>query len=559
MKKISSLINNLVLYLDRYPLLFLIIIVFFGLVLRTINLKDNIIFAYDQARDAQRVYDILFNKHLKIVGPETDIPGVFNGPLLYYILLPIYAFSNFNPNIAALCFVFMNLTAVIFLYILSKILLNNKKTGLIAAFLWSISYEQMNFSRFISNASLMSIATILFFLGLAIYLFSKREVIGLMISVIGLSAAIHFNFYLVYLIIFYPIFLVILKKMPKLLHILMAVVLLIILLSPFIIAELKFHFMGIKSLANYFLHQSKTYSSQHNVFAYISENARRYYDRLSEAIDFSFFSFGKFIGIIIFGIFIERLFALKVEKRRLTFLLIWAFSTAPLFLFRSGVLYGAVINSSIFAPLTLIFAAGIYSLFKIRHPIGFIFFVLVITSNFFLLSSENFHSNKIFAMQPLTLSTEKQLIDYTYKSAGNKPFSICGVTNPLFINTLWSFNYHTYGNSTYGYKPTWSGQKQVLNQNFLEDDRARNQIHYLIIEPPGGIPEYARLGTIYLEDRTTQLVEEKKFGDIAIQKRLRTDDKKLLRDTQSLVPVQKQFIENLVSNIDPRYHCSIEY
>ncbi|MFH0773509.1 MAG: hypothetical protein V1922_04325, partial [bacterium] len=97
-----------------YFLLFLILCVAF--LVRTINFKDNILFAYDQARDAQRVYNMVYKGDLKIVGPETDIPGIFNGPLLYYVLAPVYFFSNFNPNVAALLFVLINVGTILLVY-----------------------------------------------------------------------------------------------------------------------------------------------------------------------------------------------------------------------------------------------------------------------------------------------------------------------------------------------------------------------------------------------------------------------------------------------------------
>lgn len=97
-----------------YFLLFLILCVAF--ILRFINLKDNILFAYDQARDAQRVYNMVYKGDLKIVGPETDIQGIFNGPLLYYVLTPVYFFSHFNPNAAAFFFVLINGATIILVY-----------------------------------------------------------------------------------------------------------------------------------------------------------------------------------------------------------------------------------------------------------------------------------------------------------------------------------------------------------------------------------------------------------------------------------------------------------
>jgi hypothetical protein len=57
------------------------LIISLALFLRLNNL-GRISFSYDQARDAFFAQDIL-NGDLKIVGPPTDIQGVFHGPLYY--------------------------------------------------------------------------------------------------------------------------------------------------------------------------------------------------------------------------------------------------------------------------------------------------------------------------------------------------------------------------------------------------------------------------------------------------------------------------------------------
>lgn len=540
--------------IEKKTLFVLCCIVALGLFLRVFNLKDNTIVAYDQARDAQRVMEIL-NMKLKIVGPETDIPGVFNGPLFYYILTPIYAITHFNMNYAALFFVLINTSGIVLIYLSSLILFKDKKIALISALLWAVSFEQMNFARFISNASPMSISTILFFLGIAIALFRKKD-IGLIISIVGLAAAIHFNFYLVYLFIFYPVFFIVFKYKPSAKLTIASLLLLVLLLSPFVVAEIKWQFMATKSLINYAVRQSSGYSTE--FFTSIISNGERYFDRITEAIGYSLFSYGKLIGFLILCLFLELIWKnrkSKDEKKTFLFLCIWFFSTLPLFLFKSGVLNAQVINSSIFAPLTVIFGSGIYYLYKSSAPksIKILIIVLILISNMSQMAADNFQSIKLFATQPLTLVNEKKVIDYSYNSAKREKFTICAVTNPLFINTLWSFLYSTYGTDKYGYVPYWSGQKQVQNKSYLPYGN-KTKLRYLIIEPLGGIPDVAKETTQYLEDKVSYLVEEKKFGDIIIQKRIIPSDKTNLFDSQNLSPERKRDMEG-ISRIEPRYNC----
>lgn len=510
------------------------------------------IFAYDQARDAQRVYAMIHSHNLKIVGPETDIPGVFNGPLLYYFLLPLDFISNFNPNVVALGFILVNLTGVFFLYSLGTTLFKNKYIGYIAAFLWTISYAQANFARFISNASPMSIASLIYFWGFAKYYFDNKKW-GLIAAAIGYAIAVQMNFYLVYLIIFFPLFEVMYQTKKRAYRwYTYAVATGAVLLSSFLIAELKFKFSATQAMLAYFERQTTAST--------VMENVERYIARIADAWHYSFFSFNLFIGVLIGIGIISTAIALHKSKKPIVFLLIWCFSTLPLFGFHSGVLNGTVINSSIFPAFTLMYAAGIYAIWQQRNyriiAVGIL--VVFFISNLQLMAKERFASTKLFALQPLTYKVEKDLVDYTYQASNKKPFSICAVSNPLFINTLWSQLYMTYGKQQYRYTPTWAGQKQFLNVSYLPYDINHEKIRYLILEPMGGIPEFAKKVTIYVEDKHSKLIEEKQFGDLIVQKRQLLEPGEEPKSSQTLTPYEIGDVIR-VSTGEPRYSCYVNY
>jgi len=181
---------------------------------------------------------------------------------------------------------------------------------------------------------------------------------------------------------------------------------------------------------------------------------------------------------------------------------------------------------------------------------------LILASNLSLFFKEQFKNSKLFSYQPITYRDEKELIDYTYNSSNDK-FSVCALTNPFFINTLWSSLYKIYGEKKFGYLPFWSGQKQYLNKTFLEYDKNHVNTRYLIIEPPSGISPQSKMLTIYLEDRVSKLVEEKKFGSLIIQKRQLLQGEKPL-STQKLTTEEINNI-NYINERDPRYSCFNSY
>lgn len=545
-----KLFNKIRWLFEHKPLIIVAAIVLVGLLLRSLNFRDNIIFAYDQARDAQRIMDMVYNHKLKLVGPETDIPGVFNGVLFYLILLPAYAVSGFDPNAASFLLVLLNLCVIPLLYYFSAVLFRNKYVGYLAGLLWAVSFEQINFAKYISNASLMPVSTTVFFLGLAVYLFSKKDW-GLIASSVGLAASIHFNFYLVYLFIFYPVFFLIYRPKINWKTVAVSCLLFAVILLPFLVAEIKWHFQATKGLLNYFAGHAKQAGGPP-----LSYKLTEYYKRLSEMSHFSFAAIGKYtaaiavIPVLLVGF-------LKMEKKPRLFLLVSFFSTLPLFFFNSGVMTVQVINSSIFSAVTLIVAYGVYQLGRLHKIIPVAVMAGVFVSSFYLLSQNRFANNSVFASHPQLLKYEKQLIDYSYASSKRKSFSVCGIMNPLFTNTIWSFLYKTYGEKKYGYVPAWAGQKQFITANYLPKDLQHVNDRYIIVEPVG-IPDFARTATVYLEDQRSGLVEKKYFGEYQIQKRVLLTQGSQPNDTQRLPKNEIESILRIV-NADPRYYCYLDY
>lgn len=539
-------------FIEKHALLLVCLLFFAGIFLRSINLWNNIIFAYDQGRDAQRIADIISLSHFKLVGPETNIPGVFNGPFFYYLLAPIYAIFRFNPNFVALFVLLANALSIFLLYYFSQILFKTKIVSVLAAFLWAISYEQANYARFLSNASFMGISALIFFLGLALYFLREKD-IGLPISVIGFSLGVQFNFYLIYLAVFYPLFFILFKRrMVDAKNLLVSIGLFILFFSPFMIAELKWHFLATHSLWQFVTGQSTLLT--------ISESFGKYIQSFAGPIYNSLFSFNFFIGFLLtVALIIYSLFIIE-NKKILLFFYLCFFSTLPLFGFSTGVLDGEVINAPILAFYTILYALGITWLFKSQKYkfFGVTLLIIIVLSNASLFIRSQFRDLTMFSMQPLILKDEENAIDYTYKSSHGQPFSICAVSNPLFVNTLWGYLYHWYGLETYGYLPFWSGQKQDLTESLLPYDVNHVRERYLIVEPLGGISLDSFKAVVYLEDNTSKLVEVKQFGSITVQKRTLQEEPRAFLDTQKLTPADIVAIKNFVSK-DVRYTCYNSY
>jgi len=540
--KINKIIRN--------PLFLLFVVFVAGVFLRLFNIWDNFTFGYDQGRDAQRILDIVNFKNFKLVGQETDIPGIFHGALSYYVLALVYFIGNFNANYPAIFLSIINALGIFLVYYFSVLLFKDKRIGLVAGLLWAVSYEQANFSRFISNASAMSIVSIIFFLGLAIFLFKKKNW-GLTLSVIGLALSVQLNFYLIFLSVFYIIFYFIYRPRIEKKFIFFNFILLLFLFSPYIIAELKWNFMMSKSLISYV--------TSHKGSLDLIGSLSRYITKTSEAFYFSFLAIDKLFVIPIFLAFTAFAFVKIKENKIKYFFFIWLFSTLPLFLFSSGVLETQLINTTLFPPLTILFAYFLIEFVLKRKLILLIIaLLLIIASNYSLFYKDGFKEIKLLSIQNFTLKDEKNLIDYTYQSSKGKEFSICALTNPLYVNVLWSYLYGTYGKDKYGYVPYWAGQEQVISSNNLPYDKKHVPLRYLIIEPASGIPDYAKPVFVYMEDNTSSLVAEKKFSDLVVQKRTLNTDLSIFNDTQGLNNKEILSIKSVI-NSNPRFSCYTTY
>lgn len=525
------------------PLLFLIVIFLFGALLRFINLHDTFFFGYDQARDIHEIYEMVTIPKFKIVGPGTDIPGLFSGPFLYYLLAIPYAITLFNPNAAALTLTFINLTGILLLYYFGK-KINSIATGLVAASLWAVSFEQANFARFISNPSFLSILAIIFFLGLYIYCIEKKWW-GLPISVIGLGLGTQLDFYLVYLIILYPLFYVIfrppLSKKASLWGLLCGA----FLFSSFVIAEIKFQFIGTTSLIKYiFSHQSQGLGFQGILFL----------TSLNKSLHNALFALPNYIPLLLFGVALVLFFVTYKEKNKRLFLLLWVFSSAPLFIFKgTNIVGGNFVHSTIQPAIILVLAIGISSVIKSKFKmIGYFVLAAIIIGNLALFIGDGFRSSFVLGHQNMLYFQQKQLVDYTYKKTAGKPFSVCSVSNPLFINYIWSVIYKLHGEKKYGYLPFWSGPIQTQSKSFLRYDTKHEKIRFLIIEPSNTYPSYVPKITEYAENKISKIIEEKKFGELRVQMR-----QLLPEHNQNQQKKEGEYEEILKS--DNRYQCFFDY
>jgi len=100
-----------------------------------------------------------------------------------------------------------------------------------------------------------------------------------------------------------------------------------------------------------------------------------------------------------------------------------------------------------------------------------------------------------------------------------------------------------YGKQKYGYVPQLWGKDQAGYLGDLPMQRSLTEIkqRYLIVEPSTGISQEWIIKNIYDEDLLSDIVEEKKFGEFTVQKRLFHPDKGFVATPAALLKDMDKF------------------
>lgn len=477
--------------------------------IRFLYFPDNVYFAYDQARDSYTSLEIL-KGDIKIVGPPSVAGNnLFAGPLIYYIYAPIYFLFDKNPEAVSLFLRIINASGIFLTFAIATILFS-KNVGLISSLFYAFSYEQTQYSIFLSHQPQAVIPVLLFYLGLSLIVF-KNKTRGFLFTAVGAGLAIQFHYLYLYLIIILSLTLVLFQKINliKTKEAFYSLIIFTFLVSTYIISEIKF---GARTVSS-FLESAQTSGLHIKETAFILN--RFIYDNL-----LANYSLTIFIGILFLGISFYFL-SKKETGKQILFLLIWLLTSIIPHLFSGTPSYyysaGTNVSILIFVSFVISKLPKKYSLVALAIMIG------VIYNNLYLIQRINPQGpNNYTVIQPEMLTRdEKKILDYIYQNADGKEFATRALTVPLDVNTTWSYIFEWYGKRKYGYLPIWTGP--IANGYAgikSENDRSKlPKTQFLIIEPTSGI----RPGIIenFFKEETyfTRVIEERQFGTLRVQKR----------------------------------------
>lgn len=482
-------------------LLFFFIII--GLFLRLRWWPDYLSFGFEQANDAVSSTNIYLQKNLTLLGPMTEIEGIFHSPVSYYIIGLIYFLFGKNPAWVSLFIILVNLTCIPIIYFVGKKVFN-EKVGLISAGIFTVSYEVISYSLWIANASLALPFIILAFyffyqsfkenqkyLPAAFFFFSLATCFELVIFINIISLAALYFIYCKE------------KIRPK--NFFFSITAFVMPLITYPVFEFKNKFLMTHNFLEMLNGQDAEFKS---IFKYLFF----YLEGLSKEFANLFFPVhGFFAGVMMVVLFIF-LFS-KLRKKNYSqnpwfFIFVWLLATLPTFLFNAAITNSEYAFMGINAPFSLLMAAFINQLLTKKRTLLAVFLMfLVLSANLrawskYLIDPQR----KLFDSQRgVILKDTLAVIDYTYNQSSGKQFYLNSVTKPLFVSKLWDYLYSWHGQEKYSYLP--SGDSQ-------------STLQYLIIEN-GSEPTFEIYKQRMIDElnKKSAVEEKKQFGLITVEKR----------------------------------------
>jgi hypothetical protein len=503
--------------IKKHKTFFALLLIFFvALAVRFLYFSKDIYFAYDQARDAYVSLKAV-QGDFKIVGPPATFKDIFHGALFYYPFGFIYYLSHKSPLLLSALLRIYNALGVFLIFLVARVLTKNNKVGYIASTIYAFSFEQTQYSLFLGHPPLAVPWVIVFYLGLTMLIFSNNKY-GLIIALLGLGLAIQFHFSAINLfLVLVTYFLIFRKKLPSvdIKTGLYSVAALMLGVSTYALAEIKFNFRSTKALLNFF-------SGTGQGGGFYPKNILIVTGRFVK--DNVFSSGSVLITLFIFAYLAVGILLFKKQRRQILFLTIWLL--AGLIPYALGESSTTVYYYSIGGSLSLIilFSMLIARLLKISRLLGFIVIVVILQSNLGLIRKYNPTGTipEINVQDKMLVGDEMKVLDFIYEKADGADFSVNALTIPYNVNTTWSYLFEWYGESAYGYVPVWGGANAEGFEGNLKVITAQSELpdkRFTILEPTRGLPGRLKEEFLKNEGIFWAVKEQQIIGEFIVQER----------------------------------------
>lgn len=233
-------------YIKKYfSVIALILSLAVGMYMRTYQFKERFQYGHDNDLAGWIVKDIMIDHHLRLIGQLTSAPGIFIGPIFYYLLIPLYSLTHMDPiGILSYAWIISVFSIFSMHYVTTKIF--GKKIGAISALIFASSYLIAFTEREVVPTTPVFLWSVWFLYSL--YLTKSGKKIGLTIVAILVGLIWEVNLSLVLLTpLFFATLFINIKKF-KIKDLLLPILIVVFVSSPLLLFEVRHGFSQTKSL-----------------------------------------------------------------------------------------------------------------------------------------------------------------------------------------------------------------------------------------------------------------------------------------------------------------------
>lgn len=484
---------------------FLIFVFLFSVCLRWYMLPQHLFFGFEQGRDAQIIADIFYKHDFKLVGPKTDLAGIFHGAYYYYLLLPAYVFSHGNPLAASFWLILISSLTTVVAFFFAKDIFRSGKAAVLTSLLVTSSYEYVIYARWLSNVT-PAIPLILLTFWMVWKYHQEKKSLAFVLAFVAAAAAAQFEIVLVLLFgwVFLCFFLARILRWPGWKTFLLATVMSAFLFTPHLLFNLRNQNIMVRSVISFAMgtspestHGSVDLASNWRAFQtnYVT-SFRRSLSLPNQPIVLSFVGLVFVLGIVYF----LHKHKQKNARQKMYFFLIWLFMCLPVLLFHdvAGLtqLYLGVGMAIIF-----LFVLALQTLWQTRlEKILVALSLLIVLSSFSLSLQKLQHNDDVFFVtiqKDLNYADQQEALQFIHDDAQSQTYRFVAYTIPYLQPEGWQYLRH------------------FLYPQDKTDDGAK--LVYIVIEDqvdPFWIKKWNEdLGA-------SQLLTEQQFGLIHVQKRI---------------------------------------
>lgn len=236
--------KKLIQFVSTHKLLLAILVV--ALFFRASRALELFAYGHDQDLAGWFVRDIVENHHLRLIGQETSVHGVYIGPLWYYSIVPFYVLLGMNPASGLFVSILVGLVTVFSIWYVVKSIFS-PRVGLFSALIYAASFVLVMTDREVNPTISVVLWSVWFLFSLHLIL-KKKTAEGLMLTAFLFAVSWQINLAFVILIPVSILALLVSKSRPSISSIRNAILVGLVSLSPFLLFEVKNGFLQTRAI-----------------------------------------------------------------------------------------------------------------------------------------------------------------------------------------------------------------------------------------------------------------------------------------------------------------------